>query len=351
MKKDLAGFDSKLVYAGIRWDEHGSVVTPIYQTSTFLFDNADQGADLFAGRKTGYVYTRLGNPTINALEECVAALEQGAGAVATSSGMGAVSTAYLALLESGNHVVSTASGYGPSRTLMETHLSKFGLASTYMDTSDLDAVRRAMRPETRMVYIETPSNPMMQITDIAAAAELAHANGARLVVDSTFASPYLQQPIGMTAVNALLPTDANKLDDREASDFLAEKAAGKSLAIIGHFPFADRLRPITRKLWVIELNPLPGDLSVVEGWKVLPESEVVCVTGATLINHTFDEIISACRGAYVVLVGPSAPVSPRIFEFGVDAICGARVVEPGPVIDKVMQSCREQRSGRRGGRE
>lgn len=158
----------------------------------------------------------------------------------------------------------------------------------------------------------------------------------------------LEASIGMAAINALLPTDASQLDDREASDFLAEKAAGKSLAIIGHFPFADRLRPFTRKLWVIELNPLPGDLSVEEGWKVLPESEVVCVTGATLINHTFDEIINACRSAYVVLVGPSAPVTPRVFEFGVDAICGARVIEPGPVIDKVMQGATFRQTRRTG---
>lgn len=195
MSHALSAFESKLVHAGIAKDVHGSVVPPIYQTSTFAFESAQQGADRFAGKADGFIYTRLGNPTIRALEDCVAALEQGAGGIATASGMGAVSTAYLAMLRSGDHVVSTASVYGPSRTLMERHLSRFGVASTYVDTSDLDAVRGAMRAETRMVYIETPSNPMMQITDIPAIAELAHARGAVLVVDSTFASPYLQQPL------------------------------------------------------------------------------------------------------------------------------------------------------------
>jgi len=193
------GFTSTLVHAGNHKDKYGSVVTPIYQTSTFAFENSRQGADRFAGRCEGYIYTRIGNPTIRALEDCVAALEEGVGAIATSSGMGAVTTAYLALLKSGDHVVSTASVYGPSRTLMEQHLKRFGVVATYVDTSDLDSVRRAIRPETRMVYVETPSNPLMQITDLRAVAELAHANGAVFVVDSTFASPYLQRPLTMGA--------------------------------------------------------------------------------------------------------------------------------------------------------
>jgi methionine-gamma-lyase len=193
------GLDSKLVHAGIRPDVHGSVVPPIYQTSTFQFDSAQNGADRFSRKVDGYIYTRIGNPTINALEDCVAELDGGVGAVATSSGMGAVMTAYMALLRQGDHIVSTASVYGPSRILMEKHFSRFGVDSTYVDTSDLENVRRAMRANTKLVYIETPSNPLMQITDIRAAAEMAHARGALLVVDSTFASPILQQPLSLGA--------------------------------------------------------------------------------------------------------------------------------------------------------
>ncbi len=195
MKSNNLGFTSKLVHAGTEKDPMGSVVTPIYQTSTFAFENTRQGADRFAGRDDGFIYTRIGNPTIRALEDCVAALEEGVGGVATSSGMGAVNTVCMALLESGSHVVSTASVYGPSRTLMEKHLRRFGVSATFVDTSDPGAVRSSIRPETRLIYVETPSNPMMQITDIEAMAALAHEHGALLAVDSTFASPYLQKPL------------------------------------------------------------------------------------------------------------------------------------------------------------
>jgi len=194
-----SGFNTKLVHAGIPEDAHGSVVTPIYQTSTFAFKDAQQGANRFAGTEGGYIYTRIGNPTTVALEENVAQLENGFGATAMASGMGAVSTVYLALLSAGDHIVSTDSVYGPSRGLMEKHMSRFGVASTYVDTSDLENLRQALRPNTRLVYIESPSNPAMSVTDIAAAAELAHAAGALLVVDNTFASPHLQKPLDLGA--------------------------------------------------------------------------------------------------------------------------------------------------------
>jgi methionine-gamma-lyase len=193
------GFNTKLVHAGIREDAHGSVVTPIYQTSTFAFEDAKQGADRFAGAEDGYIYTRIGNPTTAALEENVAQLENGFGATATASGMGAVSTLYLALLNAGDHVVSTDSVYGPSRGLMEKHMSRFRVESTYVDTSDLDNLRRAIRPDTRLVYVETPSNPAMSVTDLRAAAEIAHGAGALLAVDNTFASPFLQKPLDLGA--------------------------------------------------------------------------------------------------------------------------------------------------------
>ncbi len=193
------GFNTKLVHAGIPEDSMGSVTTPIYQTSTFAFRNAQQGADRFAGKASGFIYSRIGNPTVAALEEAVAQLENGFGCTATSSGMGAVSTAYMALLSQGDHMVSTAGVYGPSRVLMDKHMSRFGVESTYLDTTDLEALRKAIRPNTKVVYIESPSNPSMLVTDIAAAAEIAHAAGALLVVDNTFASPYLQKPLDMGA--------------------------------------------------------------------------------------------------------------------------------------------------------
>ena len=199
MNTKLLGTNSKLVHAGHKPDSTGSVNVPIYQTSTFAFRNAEHGAALFAGSNDGYIYTRIGNPTINALEEAVAELEHAYRGIATSSGMGAVCAVYLALLEAGAHVVSTASVYGPSRGLMEKDFSRFGVESTYVDTCDLDQVVGALRPNTKMLYIESPANPTMQVTDIEAAARIGHDHGCVVVVDNTFASPYLQRPLDLGA--------------------------------------------------------------------------------------------------------------------------------------------------------
>ena len=194
-----AGFVTKLVHAGVPNDAYGSAVMPIYQTSTFGFRTAQEGADRFAGKADGYIYTRLGNPTVHALECCVAELEQGAGGVATSSGMGAVLTAYMTLLDQGSHVVSTASVYGPSRGLLEDHFARFGVTASFVDTSVVRNVQDAIRRETRIVYIESPANPSMQVSDIRAVAAVAHEHGCLLVVDNTFASPFLQNPLVLGA--------------------------------------------------------------------------------------------------------------------------------------------------------
>ena len=188
------GFDTKVIHAGGHHDAYGSATVPIYQTSTFVFDNAQQGADRFAGATGGFIYTRLGNPTITALERQMAELEGGFAGIATSSGMGAVSTVYMALLDQGTHLVGTASVYGPSRLLAEKHLSRFGVESSWIDTTNLENIRRAMRPTTRIVYTESVANPTMDVTDIRGAADIAHAHGALLVVDNTFCSPYLHRP-------------------------------------------------------------------------------------------------------------------------------------------------------------
>jgi len=193
------GFNTQLVHAGAQPDPYGSVNVPIYQTSTFAFKSAAHGAALFSEQESGYIYTRIGNPTIRAFEECIATLENGHGGIATSSGMGAVNTVYLALLGQGAHVVSTASVYGPSRVVLEKHFSRFGVSATFIDTSDPVQVEQALRPDTRLVYLETPSNPTMQVTDIAAVAEIAHRQAVPVAVDNTFASPYLQKPLDLGA--------------------------------------------------------------------------------------------------------------------------------------------------------
>ena len=178
---------------------YGGVSVPIYQSSTFAFRSAEHGAALFTGEEKGFIYTRIGNPTTKALEDCVAALEGGCGGLGTASGMAAVTTIYTAFLEKGAHVVSTASVYGPSRTVLEKEYGRFGVEADFVDTSDLEAVEKALRPSTKLLFIETPANPTMKLTDLRACAELAKARGILLAVDNTFASPILQNPIALGA--------------------------------------------------------------------------------------------------------------------------------------------------------
>ncbi len=187
--------DTECIHAGPEADPaFGSVAPPIYQTSTFVFSSPDEGAARFAGRDPGYIYTRMGNPTVAMLEASVATLEEGSTALATASGMAAVSTVFFALLSAGDHVVCSASVYGPSRVVLERDFSRFGVRATMVETSDLARLEAAITDGTRLVFIETPANPTLAITDIARAAELAHRVGALLVVDNTFMSPVLQKP-------------------------------------------------------------------------------------------------------------------------------------------------------------
>ncbi|MDX9854206.1 MAG: PLP-dependent aspartate aminotransferase family protein [Tenuifilaceae bacterium] len=193
------GFNSLLIHAGAIDDQYGSATVPIYQTSTFGFPNVDEGAKCFAGESDGFIYTRIGNPTISALEKQVAILENGFGAVATASGMGAVSTIYMALLKSGDHMISTDAVYGPSRGIMESFFAKFGVESSYISTSNPENIVKAIKPNTKVLYIETPTNPTMELTDIKACAKIAKEHNLILVVDNTFSSPYLQRPIDLGA--------------------------------------------------------------------------------------------------------------------------------------------------------
>lgn len=199
MKSKSLSFNSKLIHGGGYKDPLGSATVPIYQTSTFAFENADHGAACFSGESDGYIYTRIGNPTIGALENLIADLENGFGGIAVSSGMAAVNTIYFGLLNSGDHIVSSAAVYGPSRMVMEQHYSRFGVESTYVNTSDIEAVNKAIRPNTRMLFIETPANPTIEITDLKACAALAKEHKLVLVVDNTFCSPHLQKPLDLGA--------------------------------------------------------------------------------------------------------------------------------------------------------
>ncbi len=192
-------FDSKCIHAGIGEYEHKPVVPPIYQTSTFKFESVEQGSKLFKGEEKGYIYTRMGNPTIEAMEDAVAALEDGYKALGCGSGMAAIHTTLATLLQSGDHVIVSESVYGPTATLIKNVLSRFGITSDFIESADLEKVKAAVKPETKVIYIETPGNPTLETTDLKAVAEIAHANGAKLVVDNTFMSPALQQPLNLGA--------------------------------------------------------------------------------------------------------------------------------------------------------
>jgi methionine-gamma-lyase len=199
MSSSKLDFESKLIHAGSFEDGLGSAVTPIYQSSTFKFRNADEGAKCFTGESDGYIYTRLANPTIRELEKTMAELENGFGGIATSSGMGAVNTVYMAFLGQGSHIICHEAVYGPSRTILESIYSRFGVEYSMVDTTNIENVRKAFRQNTRLLYTETPANPTMGISDLAALAELAHQHGVPLVVDNTFCSPYLQLPLDLGA--------------------------------------------------------------------------------------------------------------------------------------------------------
>ena len=199
MTNKNAGMNTKLIHEGSVKDQFGSATTPIYQTSTFIFESADEGARCFAGESDGYIYTRIGNPTIDALERQIAVLENGVGAIAVASGMAAATTIYLSLLSQGDHIVSTDAIYGPARNIVEKQFIRFGIESSYIDTTNIENIKKAIRPNTKVLYLETPSNPTMGITDIKSCAEIARQHGLLLVVDNTFCSPYLQNPLDQGA--------------------------------------------------------------------------------------------------------------------------------------------------------
>ena len=200
METKKYGLGTTAIHAGTLKNLYGTLAMPIYQTSTFIFDSAEQGGRRFALEEAGYIYTRLGNPTTTVLEDKIAALEEGEAAVATSSGMGAISSTLWTILKAGDHIVTDKTLYGCTFALMCHGLTRFGIDVTFVDTSNLDEVKNAMKENTRVVYLETPANPNLKIVDIEALAKLAHTNPNTLViVDNTFATPYMQKPLTLGA--------------------------------------------------------------------------------------------------------------------------------------------------------
>jgi len=194
------GFDTLSLHAGQRPDPAtGSRATPIYQTTSFVFDDAARAAGLFSFARAGYVYSRIANPTVSVLEERLAALEGGVGAVATASGMAAIHLAVATLVGAGSHVVSSRALYGGTHNLFAYTLPRFGVETTLVDPRDPAAFAAAIRPETKLLYAETVGNPRGEVLDIPRVAEIAHAAGLPLVIDATLTTPALMKPIELGA--------------------------------------------------------------------------------------------------------------------------------------------------------
>jgi methionine-gamma-lyase len=189
-------FATLAVHAGeVPCPATGALDTPIYQSTTFVSADADEMAAVYGEQKPGYMYTRYGNPTIHALEAKLAVLEGGEAALATASGMAAVSTAILGYVKMGDHVVAARSLYGASYNFLNRKLPRMGASATFVGSNRMDDFEKAIRPNTRLIYFETPSNPVLEIVDIAAIAALGRARGIPTMLDNTFASPALQQPL------------------------------------------------------------------------------------------------------------------------------------------------------------
>lgn len=198
MSERLPGVSTRAVHSGVAVDQRmvtRAKTLPIYETSVFVYDSMEQVDDFLAGNRDNYMYTRLGNPNTSALEELIRDLEGGAAALFSASGMASISAALLGRLNAGDHLIASRELYGTTQSLIERELSRFGISATLVDINDLTAVQAAITPSTRLIYTETASNPLVRISDIPALARLAKAHDLKLLVDNTFLSPALYQPL------------------------------------------------------------------------------------------------------------------------------------------------------------
>jgi O-succinylhomoserine sulfhydrylase len=195
VKHDSSGFDTLAIRSGHRRTAELEHSEAIFATSSFVFENAAQAAARFAGDEPGNIYSRFTNPTTQVFEERLAAMEGGEACVATASGMAAIMSLCVAMLQAGDHIVSSRSVFGTTTTLFSKYLPRFGIETSFVDLTDLDDWKQAIRGNTRFLFLETPSNPLMEVADIGALADLAHENSCLLVVDNCFCTPALQRPL------------------------------------------------------------------------------------------------------------------------------------------------------------
>ncbi|HXH02656.1 MAG TPA: methionine gamma-lyase [Candidatus Competibacteraceae bacterium] len=260
VKHDDLGFATRAIHHG--YDSRraqGALVPPIHLASTFTFESVEQGGALFAGQERGYVYTRLGNPTLTLLEERLASLEGAEAGLVTASGMGAITAALWALLEPGDEIVTDQTLYGCTFAYFHHGLSKFGITVTHVDLTDPARLEAALGPRTRLVYFETPANPNMRLVDIAATAAIAHRHGALVMVDNTYCTPYLQQPLALGA----------DLVVHSATKYLGGHGDLLAGAVLGRREHLDRIRYFGLKdMTGAVLSPMDAYL-VLRGLKTL----------------------------------------------------------------------------------
>lgn len=195
------GIGTIAIHGGQEKNPFGSLAIPIYQTSTFIFDSVDQGGARFAGKENGYIYSRLGNPTVAVAENKIALLEKGESCVGTSSGMGAISSTLWTILKSGDHILADKVLYGCTFALLSYGLTKFGIQVEFIDMSDLNMVKSSLKENTKVIYLETPANPDLKVCDINLISSISHSfnNQIQIIVDNTFGTPYCQNPLTLGA--------------------------------------------------------------------------------------------------------------------------------------------------------
>lgn len=195
------GIGTIAIHGGQEKNPFGALATPIYQTSTFIFDSVDQGGARFAGKENGYIYSRLGNPTVAVAENKIALLEKGESCVGTSSGMGAISSTLWTILKSGDHILADKVLYGCTFALLSHGLTKFGIQVEFIDMSDLNMVKSSLKENTKVIYLETPANPDLKVCDINLISSISHSfdNQIQIIVDNTFGTPYCQNPLTLGA--------------------------------------------------------------------------------------------------------------------------------------------------------
>lgn len=227
MSSKKKGFATRQIHAGHMKNQFGALATPIYQTSTFVFDSAEQGGRRFSLEEDGYIYTRLGNPNCTEVEAKVAELEGAEAAVSTASGIGAVTAAMWVSVNAGDHIVAAKTLYGCTFAYLAHGLSRFGVETTFVDTRDPNNVAAALRPNTKVVYLETPANPNMYVADIKAIADIAHRHNPDILVyvDNTYCTPYIQRPLSLGA-DVIIHSATKYLNGH--GDVIAGFVAGKA---------------------------------------------------------------------------------------------------------------------------